>query len=212
MWRKFIGLLALVLFGVPLAASLDAAERLRVSLPNTAPGIISDYRSWMGANGLRRPARHQGIDIPGPVGFAVIAAADGKVIETDIGPCWGPTVVIDHGLGKDGQPLIAAYGHLGQIHLREGQRVRRGQVVGTLDNSYRKFKCTAAVRHVHFQLGRQYRGPQKGSYWGHVRYLVDGKKGVNPHFYWADGPGKVTCFKPGQTYPKGTLTYPARCE
>lgn len=212
MVRGICGILALALAGFGGADRINAAEKLRVTPPPTAPAIISDYRSWMGANGLRRPARHQGIDIHGPKGFAVLSAADGRVLETDTGPCWGPTVVIDHGLGRDGEPLIAAYGHLGKLNVREGDRIKRGEVVGTLDNSYRKFHCTAGVRHVHFQLGRKFRGPEKGTYWGHVRYLVDGMKGVNPHLYWADGPGKVTCFEPGRSYPEGTLTYPARCD
>ncbi len=211
MLRSFLGVLGCLGLFTVYGEAVSAAEKLRVSVPRNAPDIISDYRSWMGANGLRRPARHQGIDIAGPVGFAVHAAADGTVVEVDTGPCWGPTVVVDHGKGHDGKPLVAAYGHLGTTKVRTGDNVRRGDIIGHLDNSYRKFKCTAAVRHVHFQLGRKHRSGPKGTYWGHVRYLVDGKKGVNPHLYWAKGPGKVTCFQPGRTYPKGTLTYPAAC-
>ena len=36
-------------------------------------------------------------------------------------------------------------------------------------------------------------------------------KGLNPHHFWADGPGKVTCFIPGRNYPENKITWPVRC-
>ena len=183
----------------------------KITYPADAPRIASDFRSRKGVNGLRRPARHQGIDIKGRNGTQIIAAANGKVLETDVGSCWGPTIVVDHGLGTDGQRLIAAYGHLDRMQVKAGQSVRRGQVLGTLGNNYRDFKCIVGVRHLHFQLGRAWRGPSKGTYWGHMRYLRDGKRVTNPHQYWADGPNRVTCYQAGRDFPAGTLTYPVPC-
>ncbi|GGX50825.1 hypothetical protein GCM10007385_19180 [Tateyamaria omphalii] len=179
--------------------------------PKGAPKIASDFRSRKGVNGLRRPARHQGIDIKGRNGTRIIAAADGRVLETDVGSCWGPTIVVDHGTGSDGKRLIAAYGHLDKMTVKAGQSVKRGQVIGTLGNNFRKFDCIVGVRHLHFQLGRAWRGPEKGTFWGHVRYLRDGKRGTNPHAYWADGPNRITCFDASRSYPAGTLTYPVPC-
>ena len=34
---------------------------------------------------------------------------------------------------------------------------------------------------------------------------------MNPHRLWADGPYKITCFRKGRDYPKGTITYPMNC-
>lgn len=203
-------ILSLGLF--PLGADKAHAEKIKISVPANAPPVLSEFGSLKGANGLRRSSRHQGLDVGGPNGMPILAAADGIVVETDIGDCWGPTVVIDHGVGIDGKPLIAAYGHLGAIKVKAGQRVKRGQTIAALGNNHKEFKCIYGVRHLHLQLGRQHRSGSKGTYWGHVRYLVDGKKGVNPHLYWAQGPGNVTCFRKGTKYPAGTLTYPAPCK
>lgn len=187
------------------------AKSVKVEIPSGAQPIISEYRSWKGVNGKRRPARHQGIDIRGPNKQPIIAAAAGKVVDTDVGKCWGPTITIDHGTGLDGKRVVIAYGHLGDMVVKKGQSVKRGQVIGRLGNNHRNFRCIGGVRHLHFQIGRAANLGNRKGYWGHVKYLKDGKRGVNPHLYWADGPGKVTCFRKGVSYPKGSLTYPVPC-
>ena len=202
---------AIVLSGLfPLIAG--AKEKVATTVPSGAPAITSQFHSMKGVNGRRRSARHQGIDIPGPNNQPVIAVAGGKVLDVEIDSCWGPTVMVDHGRGVDGKRLIALYGHLGTMAVKKGQAVKRGQLVGRLGNNHRKFRCIAGVRHLHFQIGRAVRSKAKGRSWGHVRYLADGKRGVNPHQYWADGPGVVTCFRKGGRYPKGTITYPLPCK
>ena len=131
----------------------------------SANRIISEYRSWIGVDGKRRDAIHQGIDIGGPFSQPIIAVADGRVIETHTDRCWGPTVAIDHGSDTDGQPLIALYGHVDDILVEEGQTVSRGDVVARLGNNHHGFRCIGGVRHLHLQLGRE-RRVNKGSYWG----------------------------------------------
>ena len=172
--------------------------------------IISDFQSWMGANRKRRGAIHQGFDIAGPSGQPVIAIADGLVVETHVEKCWGPTVVVDHGNDKDGKPLIALYGHVGEILVEKGQAVSRGDVIARLGNNHHKFKCMVGVRHLHLQLGRD-RRLIKGSYWGHAYFLKDAFTALNPHLLWADGPYQVTCFDKNREYSRGTLTYPVPC-
>ena len=200
-----------VLSALALALGADAMPPADVKLPPDAPSVISDFHSMRGANQLPRTRPHQGIDISGPNGLVILAAADGIVRDVETARCWGPTIVIDHGLGVDGKPLIAVYGHLGQVSVERGQRVSRGQPIATLGDNHGVYKCAVGIRHLHFQLGRIWRSGVKGTYWGHVRFLVDGRTGVDPHRYWADGAGRVTCFQQGVDYPKGTLTYPASC-
>ncbi len=193
-----------------LASCQNASHGLEVTYPDNAPRIVSDFHSLIGVNRKRRESKHQGIDLTGPSGQAVIAAADGVVLETATEKCWGPTVVVDHGEGPDGQPLIALYGHVDEILVEAGQEVERGDLLARLGDNHRRFRCIYGVRHLHFQLGRRHR-TFKGSYWGYLYFLEDGARGVNPHRYWADGPGKVTCFEPQRVYPEGTLTYPVPC-
>ena len=120
--------------------------------------------------------------------------------------------MVDHGTGIDGKRMIILYGHLGDVVVKKGQNVKRGQLVGRLGNNHKRFGCIAGVRHLHLQIGREARMTNRGNAWGHVRFLKDGKRGVNPHLYWADGPGQVTCFRKGESYPKGAITYPLPCK
>ncbi|MCO4824328.1 MAG: M23 family metallopeptidase [Amylibacter sp.] len=206
----FARVLAVVLcFSVPL---IGHAKTIKIVMPKGAPEITSHFQSMKGVNGLRRSARHQGIDIPAPNRQPIIAIARGTVLGIEVDTCWGPTLLVDHGKGVDGKRLFVLYGHMGDIVVKKGQTVRRGQLVGRLGDNHKKFKCIARVRHLHLQIGRKLRTRSRGNAWGHLRYLDDGNRGVNPHQYWANGAGQVTCFRAGQSYPSGTITYPLPCK
>ncbi len=72
--------------------------------------------------------RHLGIDIQADCGKPVKAAESGRVIYAgqSIKP-YGKLIVIKH---KGG--FSSVYGHIGSILVREGQRVRKGQTIGTV--------------------------------------------------------------------------------
>ena len=112
-------------------------KKIEIIIPNNAPGIAAHFRSRLGINGRMRPADqlHQGIDIKGPAGQPIIAAADGTVLETHDDTCWGPTISIDHGNGHDGKKLIALYGHLDEMLVKAGSEIVRGQLIGKLGNN-----------------------------------------------------------------------------
>ena len=181
--------------------------------PQLPPGavIASDFGSRTDALGRRRNQKHQGIDITGPVGTEIIAITDGRVLLTKDESCWGPTIMIDHGFsGK--KPLIALYGHLDEMLVHENEFVKRGQLIGRLGDNAKNRKCVRGIRHLHLQLGREIQtNEQRNPYWGHKYFLKDGNRGLNPHQFWADGPGKVTCFVPGINYPKDKITWPLHC-
>ena len=173
--------------------------------------IASDFKSRTDALGRRRSQRHQGIDVTGPVGTEIIAIADGKVLLTKDESCWGPTIMIDHSFSEK-KPLIALYGHLDEILVQENEFVKRGQLIGRLGDKTKNRKCVHGVRHLHLQLGSKAREKEKrNQYWGYNYFLAD-RKGLNPHRFWADGKGKVTCFISGKTYPKDKITWPLHCD
>ena len=181
--------------------------------PPGAPKIASGFQSYIGVNGLDRSAPHQGIDITGNDGQEILAVADGTVLEATEEKCWGPTIALDHGKGEDGDKIVALYGHVGDMLVAAGDKVKRGQLIAHLGNNQGKFECMFGVRHLHFQIGREYRDQfNKGTYWGWAYFLEDGARGINPHLYWADRPNKVTCFEPNKKYKLGTLTYPVPCD
>jgi murein DD-endopeptidase MepM/ murein hydrolase activator NlpD len=182
------------------------------SYPPGAPLIVSDFRDTLDGKGRMRDQIHQGIDIAGNKGQLILAASDGKVLEATVEKCWGPTIAIDHGKGLDGKKIIALYGHLGEMLVTSNEQVTRGQPIGSLGDNQDIFDCIGGLRHLHFQIGRNYRDlNNKWFYWGWAYFLKDGNKGVNPHLYWSDGPNKVTCFKPNTKYKLGSLTYPVPC-
>jgi murein DD-endopeptidase MepM/ murein hydrolase activator NlpD len=68
---------------------------------------------------------HSGWDIAAPEGTQVHACADGEVVLAGNHYFAGNSVYIDHGQG-----VVSVYMHLSKISVREGARVRRGEVVG----------------------------------------------------------------------------------
>ena len=200
--KKFLLLLVLFFY---------STQGFTIIYPPGAPLIVSDFRDTLDGKGRMRDQIHQGIDIAGNKGQLILAASDGKVLEATVEKCWGPTIAIDHGKGLDGKKIIALYGHLGEMLVTADEQVTRGQPIGSLGDNQDIFDCIAGLRHLHFQIGRNYRDSYKGTYWGWAYFLKDGNKGVNPHLYWSDGPNKVTCFKPNTKYKLGSLTYPVPC-
>lgn len=98
---------------------------------------------------------HSGIDMAGPMGTPIYAAADGEVIAAGPASGFGNYVVIDHNI--NGQKYSTVYGHmtLGSIIVSEGDTVQMGDQiagVGTEGNS--------TGPHLHFEVwqGGRYDG------------------------------------------------------
>lgn len=98
-----------------------------------AKGRISGvYGSQRILNGEPRQP-HFGIDIAAPAGSPVVASTDGEVAlaEPDL-YYTGGTIILDHGMG-----VTAVYSHLQTIAVKVGQRVRQGEVIGTVGSTGR---------------------------------------------------------------------------
>jgi len=67
----------------------------------------------------------RGIDIEAHTGDEVRAVHDGQVVYADWYKGYGRLVIIDHGEG-----LYTLYGHLSQLEVGGGDRIKRGQIVG----------------------------------------------------------------------------------
>ena len=108
----------------PVPASLQ----LRQPVPGVRSSSFGLRRFFNGQS--RNP--HGGMDIAAPVGTPVKAAAPGVVIDTGDYFFNGNTVWVDHGAG-----LLTMYCHLDRIRARVGQRVRTGDVIGTVGKTGR---------------------------------------------------------------------------
>ena len=85
---------------------------------------------------------HEGIDIGARQGTPVKAAADGVVIYSGWKSEYGKVVTLDHGFG-----YRTRYGHLSKTLVRNGQRVKRGTLVGTVGNTGR-----STGPHLHYEV------------------------------------------------------------
>jgi murein DD-endopeptidase MepM/ murein hydrolase activator NlpD len=92
---------------------------------------------------------HTGIDFSVPLGTPVFAAADGVVVlarpMTDAAGAligYGNYVIIQHDAG-----LKTLYGHLLAIGVKEGQQVKRGQLVGLVGST-----GNSTGPHTHFEV------------------------------------------------------------
>lgn len=74
--------------------------------------------------------RHSGLDIASPQGTPVLSTNDGVVVLARLLNVTGNTVILDHGLN-----LFTSYSHLDRIAVELGQRVTKGQVIGTVGST-----------------------------------------------------------------------------
>lgn len=85
---------------------------------------------------------HEGVDIAAPFDSNVWTIADGVVIEARRHGGYGNMVLVDHGGGRK-----TLYGHLRRVKVSVGDRVKKGDVVGTVGSTGR-----ATGPHVHFEV------------------------------------------------------------
>jgi murein DD-endopeptidase MepM/ murein hydrolase activator NlpD len=149
------------------------------------------------SQGFKPQEEHEGIDIVGKRGTPVIAAAGGIVISSYYEPFFGNRVVIDHGRNENSLYMRSRYFHLNKRLVNEGENVVRGQQIGELGSK----GLLASYPHLHFEVRARARQGQNQS------------EPLNPHKFWVDGAGIVTCFEPGRELPDMPFktTFPVPC-
>ena len=169
---------------------------IRVTVPANAPSVIQQFRPLPPEHGRKTSGEHPGIDIYETRNTPILAAAPGTVIASYREPSYGNRVVIAHPAGPQGVPFQTVYKHLNSRTVQKGDAVKRGQQIGGMGNTG---ILAAGIVHLHFELHEMH-GP----------HAIP----RDPHLFWANGPGRVTCFSPQQRFPhpNTTLTYPVRCK
>ncbi|MBI4049298.1 MAG: peptidoglycan DD-metalloendopeptidase family protein [Candidatus Doudnabacteria bacterium] len=99
---------------------------------------------------------HNGIDLAGPAGTAIYAAADGIVLDTGTGQgAYGNWVTIKHNNIAGNRALITLYAHMSSFKVRAGQAVAQGDLIGfegNTGNTTRLLYGPHRGYHLHFTV------------------------------------------------------------
>lgn len=87
---------------------------------------------------------HEGVDLDANRGDEILAAADGVVEEISTSSSYGRRIVLRHD-----REFTTIYAHLNSFNVRKGDRVNRGQLIGTAGSS-----GVVNGVHLHFELRR----------------------------------------------------------
>lgn len=85
---------------------------------------------------------HAGIDIAADYGSDINAAAEGIVITAGALPGYGKAVIVSHGHG-----LSTLYGHISSTVAKEGQKVKKGELIARVGSTGR-----STGPHLHFEV------------------------------------------------------------
>ena len=85
---------------------------------------------------------HAGIDLASPTGTPIYATADGVVDRAEWFGGYGNMVEIEHGKG-----IATRYGHMSRIAVRDGERVKRGDLIGYVGSTGR-----STGSHLHYEV------------------------------------------------------------
>ena len=91
---------------------------------------------------LHATRHHNGVDLAAPLGAPVRAVTKGTVVFADPYKGYGNLVVIMHSNG-----VTSHYGHLNEIKVKPGQRIKAGQIIATIGST-----GISTGPHLHFEL------------------------------------------------------------
>jgi len=122
----------------------DDQRSLLASTPSIWPTrgwVTSDFGTRIDPYTAERKM-HQGMDIASPHGQMVYTPSDGTVVFLGTEGGYGKVLVIDHGYG-----VKTRYGHLSEVNVHLGDRVKRGDKVASVGNTGR-----STGPHLHYEV------------------------------------------------------------
>lgn len=175
----------MLLAGLPSACGTTAGP----------PIVLSAYRDHATPGNRDRGGPHPAIDFGGTYGDPILAAADGsvtKIYHDGGGPCGNGFRLWHEDFGR-----YTLYCQLADMHVKLYDRVKRGQVVGTLGFSGEPSWFAKKIPMLHFEVADD------------MRVRGDGDlAGTHDPMQFIVG-----CFDPAKSYPTNrfVLTYPVAC-
>jgi len=137
-------------------------EKMLACLPAIQPISMKDLRRFGSPFGYRlHPIykvvkMHTGIDLTAPRGTKVYASGDGIVSRIqNIRTGYGKSIIIDHGYSYK-----TLYAHLSKINVNEGDKVKRGDIIGYVGNT-----GTSTCDHLHYEVRKNNRPQNPVNYY-----------------------------------------------
>lgn len=129
----------------------DNKEKMLASIPAIQPISNKELKRLASGYGWRThpiykvKKFHWGVDFSSPVGTPIYATGDGviKMKRSSYGG-YGKQVEIDHGFG-----FVTKYAHMSDIHVKVGQKVKRGEQIGEVGSS-----GSSTAPHLHYEVIR----------------------------------------------------------
>ncbi|MGE5848891.1 MAG: M23 family metallopeptidase [Candidatus Methylomirabilota bacterium] len=142
-----------------LKTLLEEKRSLLASTPTIWPvkGMVTAGYGYRSSPFTGQREMHEGVDVAAPTGTAIAATADGVVSFTGPLSAFGNVVFINHGHG-----FTTFYAHNSSNRVKEGQLVKRGEVVAYVGATGR-----ATGPHVHYEV--QFNGVTVNP----MKYIID---------------------------------------
>ena len=127
----------------------ESKEKLFAAIPAIQPVANKQLIALASGYGLRiHPIykvkkMHMGIDFAAAIGTPIYATADGLIDKVDISfSGYGKVIEIDHGFG-----YRTRYAHMHGFAVRQGQKVKRGDLIGYVGNT-----GLSTAPHLHYEV------------------------------------------------------------
>ncbi len=117
-------------------------DRQQIDTKPVDRGRVTSPFGWRWHPVLHRRAMHKGVDYGAPRGTPIRAAADGVVEQRRWANGYGRFILIRHN-----DTLQTAYAHMQSFNVTQGQRVRKGQIIGRVGSS-----GWSTGPHLHFEV------------------------------------------------------------
>jgi murein DD-endopeptidase MepM/ murein hydrolase activator NlpD len=117
-------------------------DKEKSNLPGIWPLEKSDIKEISNKYGGAGEGEHSGMDFAAKAGTPVVATASGIVKAAKEKGDYGNIVFLDHG-GN----IATLYAHLDKIEVKEGMKVKKGQVIGTVGNTGK-----SVAPHLHYEV------------------------------------------------------------
>ncbi|WP_089609276.1 M23 family metallopeptidase [Dehalobacterium formicoaceticum] len=103
--------------------------------------------------GPRKSGSHHGTDIAAEAGTPILAIKSGEVTFAGWRPIYGYAVTIDHG-----DEVKSVYGHASKLFVKEGQKVKQGQIIAKVGSTGRS---TGPHLHLEVHVGKKTVDPMR---------------------------------------------------